>query len=85
MATCSPLPPASPWGCCRSWRRASTASIRSTSRLTLWQVEAAALLLPGLAIGARFSQIAHADFDKRWLRIFVLGFAIVSGLLLMVH
>jgi hypothetical protein len=37
-----------------------------------------------LAFDAGFSQVAHAGFDQS-RRIFVLGFAIVSGLVLIVH
>jgi uncharacterized membrane protein YfcA len=48
-------------------------------------VEAALLLLPALALGAWFSQVAHAALGQRRLRLFVLGFAIVSGLVLIVH
>jgi hypothetical protein len=44
-----------------------------------------ALLFPGPAIGAHgLSQIAHAGIDQRRLRIFVPGFAVVSGVVLMV-
>ena len=56
-----------------------------TGRLTLWQIEAAALLFPALALGAGLSRIAHAALDQRRLRLFVLGFAIVSGVVLIVH
>jgi uncharacterized membrane protein YfcA len=63
----------------------SLALLAATGRLTLWQIEAALLLFPALALGAWVSQIAHAALDQRRLRLFVLGFAIVSGLVLIVH
>jgi uncharacterized membrane protein YfcA len=63
----------------------SLALLAATGHLTLWQVETAALLLPALAIGAWLSQVAHAALDQRRLRLFVLGFAIVSGVVLIVH
>jgi uncharacterized protein len=63
----------------------SLAVLAAAGRLSSWQVEAAALFFPGLAIGALSSQIAHGGLDQRRLRLFVLGFAIVSGLVLIAH
>jgi uncharacterized protein len=56
-----------------------------THRLTMWQIEAAALLFPALAVGALASAIVHGRLDQRRMRLFVLIFAIVSGLVLIVH
>ena len=36
-------------------------------------------------LGALLSGVAHAVLDQRRLRLFVLGFAIVSGVVLIVH
>lgn len=51
-------------------------------RLSWTQVGLAAVFLPGLAIGGFCSRFAHAGLEERRLRIFVLGFAIVSGIVL---
>lgn len=59
--------------------------LAATHRLTLWQIEAAALLFPALAVGAFSSAIVHGRLDQRRLRLFVLLFAIVSGVVLIVH
>jgi uncharacterized membrane protein YfcA len=63
----------------------SLALLAANGKLTLWQVEAAALLVPGLAPGGLCSRIVHSRLDQKLLRVFVLGFAIVSGLVLIVH
>jgi uncharacterized membrane protein YfcA len=63
----------------------SVALLAATGRLTLWQWQMAALLFPALALGAVCSQIVHGRLDQRRLRLFVLGFAIVSGVVLIVH
>lgn len=57
----------------------------ATGRLNLWQVEAAAMLFPALALGALASQIVHGRLDQRLLRLFVLAFAIISGIVLILH
>ncbi len=63
----------------------SLALLAATGKLTVWQAEAAALLFPGLALGSVCSQIVHSGLDQKLLRLFVLGFAIVSGLVLIAH
>jgi uncharacterized membrane protein YfcA len=59
--------------------------LAATGRLNLWQIQEAGLLLPALAIGAFASQRVHVGLDQRRLRLFVLGFAIVSGVALILH
>jgi uncharacterized membrane protein YfcA len=49
------------------------------------QFMAALLLVPALAVGAYASQHVHHRLDGRVLRAFVLGFAIISGLVLLVR
>jgi uncharacterized membrane protein YfcA len=63
----------------------SLALLAANGKLTLWQVETTALLFPGLALGGLCSRIVHSRLDQKLLRRFVLGFAIVSGLVLIVH
>ncbi|MFF1556382.1 sulfite exporter TauE/SafE family protein [Streptomyces sp. NPDC058279] len=43
----------------------------------------ALLLLPALAVGAWLSRLVHHRLDARRMRLFVLGFALVSGVVLM--
>ncbi|MDB5656134.1 MAG: hypothetical protein JWQ94_3747 [Tardiphaga sp.] len=59
--------------------------LAATARLTWGQFEAALLLFPTLALGAFASQIVHGRLDQRLLRHCVLGFAMVSGVVLIVH
>jgi uncharacterized membrane protein YfcA len=59
--------------------------LAATGRLNLWQVEAAAMLFPALALGAVASQVVHGRLDQRLLRRFVLGFAVISGIVLILH
>jgi uncharacterized membrane protein YfcA len=59
--------------------------LAAAGKLTLWQVEAAALLFPGLALAGLCSQTVYSRVDQKLLRVFVLGFAIVSGLVLIAH
>lgn len=59
--------------------------LAATARVNLWQIEAAGMLLPALAIGAFASQLVHGRLDQRRLRLFVLGFAVVSGVALILH
>jgi uncharacterized protein len=56
-----------------------------TGRLSLAQAAVAALFLPAVAIGGFSSRFAHAGLDQRRLRMFVLGFAVVSGVVLIVR
>lgn len=56
-----------------------------TGRLTWWQATMSVLMLPALLVGIALSRAAYARLDQRRLRLFVLGFAIVSGLVLIVH
>nr|WP_249123116.1 MULTISPECIES: sulfite exporter TauE/SafE family protein [unclassified Bradyrhizobium] len=59
--------------------------LAATGRLTWWQAQASVLLLPVLLVGIALSRLAYARLDQRRLRLFVLGFAVVSGLVLIVH
>jgi uncharacterized membrane protein YfcA len=59
--------------------------LAASGRLDLWHIEAAGMLLPALAIGAFASQFVHGRLDQRRLRLFVLGFAVVSGIALILH
>jgi uncharacterized membrane protein YfcA len=63
----------------------SLALLIATGRLTMWQGQAALLLFPPLVIGALCSQFVHGRLNQRRLRLFVLGFAIASGLVLIAH
>ena len=63
----------------------SLALLGLTGKLTLWQLAAATLLFPGLVLGSLCSRIVHSRLDQKLLRLLVLGFAIVSGLVLIVH
>ncbi|MCT8180188.1 sulfite exporter TauE/SafE family protein [Variovorax sp. CY25R-8] len=62
----------------------SLAVLLATSRVGLPQLQAAALLLPALVVGAVLSRLVHRRVNGRLLRIFVQVFAIVSGLVLLV-
>ncbi|WP_455355745.1 sulfite exporter TauE/SafE family protein [Streptomyces sp. SYSU K217416] len=44
----------------------------------------AALLLPALALGAWLSRLVHHRIDARRMRLFVLAFAVVSGVVLII-
>ncbi|MGO4711122.1 sulfite exporter TauE/SafE family protein [Bradyrhizobium sp. 2TAF24] len=59
--------------------------LAASGRLAWWQAGASLLLLPALVLGIACSRFAHALLDRQRLRLFVLGFAIVSGLVLIVH
>jgi uncharacterized membrane protein YfcA len=63
----------------------SVVLLAASGRMDRWQIEAACLLLPALVLGALLSQIAHGRLDQRRMRLFVLGFAIVSGIVLILH
>jgi len=62
----------------------SLAVLLATGRVGLSQLQAAALLLPALVVGAVLSRLVHRRVNGRLLRIFVQVFAIVSGLVLLV-
>lgn len=62
----------------------SLAVLLATGRVGLPQLQAAALLLPALVVGAVLSRLVHRRVNGRLLRIFVQVFAIVSGLVLLV-
>ncbi|MBS0327936.1 MAG: sulfite exporter TauE/SafE family protein [Proteobacteria bacterium] len=61
----------------------SLAFLAASAQATAAQFEAAAVLLPALAAGAFLSHRVHARVNGRLLRRFVLGFAIVSGIVLL--
>jgi uncharacterized membrane protein YfcA len=63
----------------------SVVLLAASGRMNLWQIEAAGMLLPALVLGAAASQMAHGRLDQRRMRLFVLGFAIVSGIVLILH
>ena len=42
-------------------------------------------LVPALAVGALLSRLAHHRINARSLRVFVMGFSIVSGLVLLLR
>jgi uncharacterized membrane protein YfcA len=63
----------------------SVALLAASGRMDGWQIEAAGMLLPALVLGALASQIAHGRLDQRRMRLFVLGFAIISGIVLILH
>lgn len=54
-------------------------------RISMAQTVVAALFLPAVVIGGLGSRLAHAGLDQRRLRMFVLGFAVVSGIVLIVR
>lgn len=60
----------------------SLALLAVAGRLSVAQAIVAAMFVPGLAIGGFTSRLAHAGLDQRRLRLFVLGFAVVSGVVL---
>ncbi len=58
----------------------SLALLALTARLTFAQIEASVLLLPARLFGALLSRLLHGRLDGRPLRIAMLVFAMVSGL-----
>ncbi|MET7618268.1 sulfite exporter TauE/SafE family protein [Streptomyces sp. NPDC005408] len=62
---------------------ASLALLFATGRGNASQLGWAAVLLPALATGAWLSRLVHGRVDARQMRLFVLGFAVVSGAVLM--
>jgi uncharacterized membrane protein YfcA len=63
----------------------SLATLMAMDRIDGAQLEAAALLLPALVVGAVLSRMVHRRINGRVLRIFVQVFAIVSGAALLLH
>lgn len=63
----------------------SLALLAAAGRISVTQTEVAALLLPAVVVGGLSSRLAHAGLDQRRLRLFVLGFAVVSGIVLIVR
>ena len=63
----------------------SIATLVAVGRVGTPQVAAAAELLPALAIGAMLSHVIHHHVNPRFLRAFVLVFALVSGGVLLVR
>jgi hypothetical protein len=63
----------------------SLATLMAMDRIGGAQLEAAALLLPALVVGAVLSRMVHRRINGRVLRIFVQVFAIVSGAALLLH
>jgi len=63
----------------------SLAALAIAGRATGAQLEIALLLVPPLAIGAVLSRHAHHRLDGRVFRGFVLAFAIVSGVVLLIR
>jgi uncharacterized protein len=61
----------------------SLAMLAVAGRVGVPQFEAAILLLPALAVGALASRLTHGRVGGRPLRIFVLLFAIASGIVLL--
>lgn len=62
---------------------ASLALLFATGEGEPGQLAPALLLLPALAVGAWLSRLVHHRLDARRMRLFVLGFALVSGVVLM--
>ena len=60
----------------------SLATLLAAGRIDAEQMTAAAQLLPALIIGAMLSHVIHHRVNTRFLRAFVLLFALVSGLVL---
>lgn len=63
----------------------SLATLLVAGRISAVQLGAAASLLPALLVGAWLSQVVHHRIGGRFLRAFVQVFAIVSGVVLLVH
>ncbi|MFF4713473.1 TSUP family transporter [Streptomyces eurythermus] len=62
---------------------ASLALLFTTGKAQATELGQAALLLPAIAAGAWLSRLVHHRLDARRMRLFVLVFALVSGLVLM--
>ncbi|MEO6972750.1 MAG: sulfite exporter TauE/SafE family protein [Rhodoferax sp.] len=63
----------------------SLATLMVTGRISAAQLLAVALLLPPLIVGSVLSHVVHHRINGRFLRNFVQVFAIVSGIVLIVH
>ena len=61
----------------------SLATLLAIGRIDMTQIVAAAQLLPALVVGALISHVVHGRVSARFLRSFVLVFALVSGLVLL--
>ncbi|WP_133885143.1 sulfite exporter TauE/SafE family protein [Streptomyces sp. BK208] len=62
---------------------ASLVLLFATGKAAPVELGRAALLLPAIAVGAWLSRLVHHRLDARRMRLFVLVFALVSGLVLM--
>ncbi|MEU9517111.1 sulfite exporter TauE/SafE family protein [Streptomyces sp. NPDC048224] len=62
---------------------ASLVLLFATGKAAPAELGRAALLLPAIAVGAWLSRLVHHRLDARRMRLFVLVFALVSGLVLM--
>jgi uncharacterized membrane protein YfcA len=63
----------------------SLVTLMVAGRISGPQLAAATNLLPALVLGAVLSRMVHRHVNGRFLRVFVQVFAIVSGLVLLVH
>ena len=63
----------------------SLAFLWRADRVHALQLVAALQLVPALAVGALLSRLAHHRINARSLRVFVMGFSIVSGLVLLLR
>lgn len=63
----------------------SLALLAIDGRVDVSNLRACALLLPALALGAWLSRYLHARLDARFMRAFVLGFATLSSIALLVR
>jgi uncharacterized membrane protein YfcA len=59
--------------------------LAASGRAAAPQFAAALELLPALIVGATLSRLVHQRAGGRWLRIFVLAFAAVSGMVLLLR
>ncbi|MFI6938504.1 TSUP family transporter [Streptomyces sp. NPDC050418] len=62
---------------------ASLALLFATGKAHATELGQVVLLLPAIAVGAWLSRLVHQRLDTRRMRLFVLVFALVSGLVLM--
>ncbi|MFB7711853.1 TSUP family transporter [Streptomyces sp. NPDC056105] len=64
---------------------ASLALLFATGKAEVTELGAAVVLLPAIAAGAWLSRLVHHRLDARRMRLFVLVFALVSGLVLILR
>ncbi|MFE2990254.1 TSUP family transporter [Streptomyces sp. NPDC059262] len=64
---------------------ASLALLFATGKAEVTELGQAVVLLPAIAAGAWLSRLVHHRLDARRMRLFVLVFALVSGLVLMLR